>query len=536
MITDTSTPADFRATVDSYGTELLECDCATLRERCNDPRLATLNRVLAASMLSSLDRSQGRETLLKLVQQTPSNDPRLMLIGLDGLRHLVDLDEWLRLVTDLGASWLTGDQMSRAMAKLWMRATGVGMDALRACEFEPWFDSGLFGTLPEFMHRAVVRGSTGRLRQAIDAARLATRWYPQDPAGFSMLAALLIRIEDYRGAIAAATEVLARDPQHKKALNFRSFALLQTREYQLALKDLDECVRLEPEDQATRANRAHCYAALRRFAEAAADEQELGRLEAMGHQHTSATSDFESVPQTGDAIDELRITENTFTQAFGVLHFLKLVNVVPQVLYDYLVDDKIPLRAAELVIRALNAHGMKNTLDESLIDTRLRSDIRAIAACTILQDERERAIEPSPPRFQSALAVLQAMTVQPNEASLAREIAARGLAAVLVAPSLAEVMRGISDAGISPATDRPEFGVRIVISLARGIERQRRFDVLKSLATDVALDPALREICGELYGSYNRVGAVRILKELRAAPALQPMLIRLIDKYVQGGN
>ncbi|MDO8622026.1 MAG: tetratricopeptide repeat protein [bacterium] len=102
-----------------------------------------------------------------------------------------------------------------------------------------------------FVHdynRAVELGEAGDIRGAIALTRSLCTRYPTDAAAWSHLSALLIRQKDYHGALAAAQDALARDPEHSGAHINAGVAARGLGDLETARRHIEEAVRIAPSD------------------------------------------------------------------------------------------------------------------------------------------------------------------------------------------------------------------------------------------------------------------------------------------------
>jgi tetratricopeptide (TPR) repeat protein len=531
-----STP-EFRALIDKHRAEVMEEDADSLTRILNEPHSGdALRCVLAGHALSRSDPGLAASRLLEYIKNVREIDAASKVIALDGLRHLVNLEVWLGAFVEVGAQLIDDQQAFRALSKVWMRVTSVGNRVVWECELEPWFDSRLMSSMHEFMYQAAALASTNRLYSAIDAAKAAAWRYPRDPAAFSMLASLEIRAERYDNAVEAASAALAIEPTHSKALNFRSFARVKKGEFELALGDLDRAVALEPDDAAARGNRVYCYEALGRYKEAAADKYVL-RQQSSRPQNSNSRGGFEAVPlkdggekDRGESASasspaELKLTLSALASA-------NMIDNVGGTLSEYIFDPKTPARGAELAVRALPEFGLLDQIDRVVDDDRVRPELQAIAAGAILRHERKACAEPPPARHDTAVAYLEHLVVDPRGPPAARQIAARELSAHLVATNISDLLQKIPDGGFSGSPVSADAGLPVGILLAKTLGEWRRFDLLRRLGTDTRLNPALREVCCEVFGMYNRDGAVRMLKQLRDEPETPAPVVEVIEMYL----
>jgi WD40 repeat protein/tetratricopeptide (TPR) repeat protein len=490
----------------------------------------TLPEFARTAVLHALGRLDARPVVTLLIPiALRAVNSQTQILALEGLRHLMPAVAWLDVAKKALQERASDKELRTAVLRMVFLRFRLASGILFAEQGRTqWYELGLLASYSELNNKAMALASAGRNEQALDLLYRGTKLFPTDARLHLNRSGIFMRLRRPEECIAEASRCLELDPSYEKALNYRSYARIELEQYELALEDLDRALQMNPDDYANLRNRASCYRALGRLAEADADQDKADAIEArMGE---DANPDLEASDRPSAGNQEETITEAMRAQATGVIRAGGLLSEAAGWMSQIAGDDRLNMESREEAVSALGVLRAERELcallDSAAFDPRLKIK----AASELMQMNPSLARRPGAGAYRRAREYLVHQVTCASEDLTLRYLAAHSLIDALEGGELIELAGSIPD--LKGAGEGS--GIQVALVLIKSLGKRGEFERLEELASSRRANGWLREIASQTLGVYVSQDKARGLSKAHLAeqPA-DPALVAGIRSALQ---
>jgi tetratricopeptide (TPR) repeat protein/WD40 repeat protein len=509
-----------------------------------DAAATEISRLVAAQALADIDEVAAAQALHRLFDDR-SIDAELRVVAWISMRSLMPTRDWLEQTCRNFANEPWPEKLLERIGHEVLRALklGVALQDLLSPAADDLRALAPLRTVVEWNQEAIGLGTKRRYDEAIAAVGrairrrpLAARYY--HTRGSLRLGAARERRDQrqfsghsdpaqklFELAVDDLTKTIGLDPSHEGAWSQRGYALLELGRYELALPDIVEAIRLDGSDPTDFRNRAYCLEQLGRHEEAEQEQRRAEVLENKGPGSAQGESQPTILGRTraGDeptsAPADIALLD---AQGRLALERLGLIAKMRTELAALVRSEITPSPLVSETLRVL-----------ALLDG--RRDIEAIAAdTTATVTSRVAALKRlmSPGADDATLDKLTEIAIDPSHPPEVRVDAACTVAEHGPVEITVALLRRLRD--VDQTRNPPPIGTLIAPHVFRALHgRPGAHEQIAGLARDAGVAPVMREIAGEVVGTYiDPAEGSGLLRGLAAELEASDPLHKFIDRAV----